>query len=92
MNKLNDRIRFALIGFAVGAGGMGIIAGPGLADWVAPTFVAVAVGLAFATAVVNLVEQHRRKLPLFGPEDLDRPGGPYDHLHGRDDPPHHRVK
>lgn len=81
---LAERVRFGSAVFAVLAF-IAIVAGLSHYDLVVDVLVAVTVGLFLVSMAFGVAERSRRdeNARLGGPEDLDRPGGRYDALHGR---------
>jgi hypothetical protein len=84
---VGGKIRFANMVFAIVGCAFIWFGGLDHYDWSGTVFFGV-ITLNFLVSVgFDLVKAHRDGIRFWprigGPEDLDRPGGPYDHLHGR---------
>lgn len=79
-----DNIRFSNLVFAIVAGALIWFTPLNAYDWPGGVFIAVIIVALLVSWGFDLYERHRQGEKLFDrTQDLDRPGGPYDHLHGR---------
>ncbi|SDS20680.1 hypothetical protein [Microlunatus soli] len=72
------RLANAIFGLA---GGLAIVLGLHRYGWVVTVYVVVIVATLLITSGLELAGRGKAQKTIGGPEDLDRKGGPYDHLH-----------